>query len=202
MADKARIPWPALLGVALAFVIAIGGGGWYVWMQTPQYAVGQMLKAQADRDVEAFATWVDLDAVSEQVVVLGEGRLDEAMEKLAGMAGQWGGGVRAMASKKRGEIRDGLKGFVQDAIRERVAAGTFSWHLLSVLERGKLDELRTWLTSGSSATFVGQGPVRGSAKSAEATLRYRTVDEEIVDVVIRLQKGTHWQVVSVRQLPP
>lgn len=200
-AAKPRLPLMAILLTVAVVMVAIGGAGYYLWMLSPQYAVQQLLKAQDEKDLATFERYVDLDALAQQVIVMSDSRLDEVLDAKVDGAGQWAGGIRALAEKARGQIREKVGEYVISAIQERVSNGTFSWHVLSVLKRGKLDELQEWIVTGTGATYVGPGPVTSTKKTAKAVLHYETTDGKAEDVILQLQQGEGgWQVVAVTQL--
>lgn len=200
-AFKPRPPLVAILLIVLVAAAAIAGAGYYLWMLTPQYAVQQLLAAQENKDLATFEKYVDLDALAQQVMVMSDSRLDELLDAQVDGAGQWSGGIRALAEKARGQIREKLGEYVISAVRERVSNGTFSWHVLSVLKRGKLDELKDWIVTGTGATYLGPGPVTATRKTAKAVLHYQSAEGTAEDVVLQLQQGANgWQVVAVTQL--
>lgn len=193
---------PPLATIALIVLVvggALAGAGWWWWLQTPNYAAGQMLAAQQARDSTRFAQYVDLEAVSTQIVALGEGRLDEVLGDLAGRAGGMGGGIRGMVERAKEQIKGGIQSFIENQIRTRVEEGTFSWGLLSRLERGRLDDLRGWLEKGEAPEFLRLGEVRQSGQTARSVLWHREGDEEFPVALHWAKTEGRWQVVAVEQ---
>jgi hypothetical protein len=198
---KTTSPLLMILIGAVVVILGMGGAWYYLHLQSPEYAVQQILAAQDNKDLTTFEKYVDLDALANQVMVMSDSRLDEVLNESSEGAGQWAGGIKALAERAREQIRQKVGEYVTSAIRERVSNGTFSWHVLSVLKRGKLDELKTWIVTGTGATYLGQGPVTSTKKTAKAVLQYQNSDGTIDDVILQLQLGENgWQVVAVSQL--
>jgi|GEM_PF-5223361 len=200
-AAKSRPPLAMIVISVVVMIFAMAGAWYYLYLQSPQYAVQQILKAQDEKDLATFEKYVDLDAIANQIVVMSDSRLDEVLDQSTDSAGQWAGGIRALAEKARKQIREKVGEYVQTSIRDRVTNGTFSWHVLSVLKRGKLDELKTWIVSGTGATYLAQGPITATKKTAKAVLQYQNSGGTIDDVILQLHQGEDgWKVVAVTQL--
>lgn len=202
MAASRRPSIVVLLLLAAISVAALAAIGYYIWMQTPHYAVRQVLAAQEAGDVAQFERYVDMQLLTDQLLVLADARIDDALSGAVDAGGKWTGGIRALAERARGQIRDQLRTYVTSAITDQVADGRFSWHTLAVLQRGQIDELKDWILEGSDATFIGVGEITSTQKTAQAVLQYQVADDEAEAVTLILQRSTSgWQVVAVKQLP-
>lgn len=66
--EKKRKKWPFILGACVLVLAALIGAAWWYVIGTPQYSMMQLKNAYETHDVEKAKQYVDVDAITDQLV--------------------------------------------------------------------------------------------------------------------------------------
>jgi len=178
--------------VILLSVALLLGVGYFLRTRTPAFAVAQVERAIANRDVAAFEARVDIPMLVESTL---DAALASGTEKVGGVFGAGLG--KALLDRMKPQFQPRL----EEEIRTQVREGTFSWDKLARLQGAELSMRLGELLGASNWTYEGHGPVRRIAPAeATARLHYSPPEGGTESVLLTLQKGElGWRV--VRAIP-
>lgn len=186
--------WRIALAVVVLVLLGATAFGWWWWTRTPQYALGQVVKAYEQHDLETFQEYVDVERLSSSFVDQMLQTVFEEKESAESDPGWAEGLAQGMAMMMRPQL---VKG-VTDAITRGVESGDFASD-----EKGgeQVSELKRYFIGADEDRSGVRGikSIKRQGKIAIAQLEVYDKDfkkSAFLDIKLR-DVGDHWQVTEL-----
>lgn len=177
-----------LRGIAFglaAGLMASGAFGYWYWIQTPKYSLGQIRKAFATHDVSKFEEYVDVESVLSRLI-------DALMKYTMPIPpGETGDSSAALKTQMHDVARERVLRLIEEGFPDSSASESESEdaELRTILQKAGVDEdgfLRvTYIKKQGKIALAGLG-FRNTKRDADETIELKMRDV-----------GQHWQVIEL-----